>query len=1062
MSEIIAGTYELKNKIGSGGGGVVYLAEHLRLGKKVVLKADKRKITTRPEILRREVDALKDLKHTYIPQVYDFFVEDETVYTVIDYVEGESLDKPLKRGEKFSQPQVIKWACELLEALCYLHNPVHGTPPKGIVHSDIKPANIMFKPDGDICLIDFNIALALGEENVVGLSAGYASPEQYGLDFSTDSVFTESSKSKKKSTKNKMITVNDTAETITMKNIAETKTLKMPTSEQSKSGSKYSSSLKKIIVPDARSDIYSLGATLYHLLSGKRPHKNAVEVESLSGDDFSPIIVKIIAKAMNPNPDLRYQSAEEMLYDFTHLRENDPRTKKRKKIIVSASVFFSLFLVGGIFTSFVGLSRMETMQKSLAFAEYSQNALESGDVDLAIKYALDALPEEGLLNSPYTAQAKKALADSLGVYDLSDGFKPHKIVELPSETLKIALSPDGKTGAAVYSSATAVFSSETGEITATLPTVKSALSDIKYVNNDVIVYAGEKGITAYNIKTNNEIWKGKPATHIAISSDGQTVAGIYRDEDFATVYDINGNIKATVSFKGNKQHILENDTFSDPEYNLMTLSANGQYLAVNFENGGLRIYNMEDLENDIEIYDKSDFNHFEGGFCGKYFAYTASDTKGISEFAIIDISELVQTVGADLDYHMDILVNEKNIYLCDKNTVVSINPITGEQKETAYTDSDITVFANDGVNTIAATKKNNFVFFDEKASKTEEYNMGQVACNFVDISKDYAVVAGNDTRVIRVLKRKQYESANTYSYDEKYVYDEARINKDESKIMLFSYKGFRICDIDGKVIKDVPIPNPEKVFDQQYIKNSGNLAVMYKDAFRLYSGETGDLLYEEEDLKSVLYTPYGVNVFNGTDIKLIDLDSGKILESGKGNGNFGAYCGIFVDEKFLDGGTLIGAGKIKENYYFAVLKDEICIIYDGKGEKLFEVSAEKQSETFFIDTKVIISPLHGTPVVYSLETGQKISDLEKDAYLTYVTKLNDYIIGEYYLSVSDERYGILMDKNTFETLAYLPDLTDIDINNNELIFDFHKGTLRRSRIYPINELINIAKEGDMD
>ena len=184
MSEIIASTYKLLEKTGAGGGGIVYCAEHLRLGKKVILKADKRKITTRADLLRREVDVLKNLSHPYIPQVYDFFVEGESVYTVMDYIEGESLDKPLKRGETYPQPVVIKWAKQLLKALCYLHSPIHGTPPKGYVHSDIKPANLMRRPNNDICLIDFNIALALGEENVIGRSAGYASPEHYGLDFS--------------------------------------------------------------------------------------------------------------------------------------------------------------------------------------------------------------------------------------------------------------------------------------------------------------------------------------------------------------------------------------------------------------------------------------------------------------------------------------------------------------------------------------------------------------------------------------------------------------------------------------------------------------------------------------------------------------------------------------------------------------------------------------------------------------------------------------------------------------------------------------------------------------
>ena len=176
MIKIIASTYELMEEIGSGGGGRVYLANHKRLNKKVILKADKRKISTREDLLRREVDVLKNLSNSYIPQVYDFFVEDGVVYTVMEYIDGESLDKPLKRGERFQQATVIKWAIQLLSALEYLHEPVHGSPPRGYVHSDIKPANLMLRPNGDISLIDFNIALALGEEHVVGGSVGYASP----------------------------------------------------------------------------------------------------------------------------------------------------------------------------------------------------------------------------------------------------------------------------------------------------------------------------------------------------------------------------------------------------------------------------------------------------------------------------------------------------------------------------------------------------------------------------------------------------------------------------------------------------------------------------------------------------------------------------------------------------------------------------------------------------------------------------------------------------------------------------------------------------------------------
>ena len=172
MSKVIAGIYEIENRIGAGGGGIVYLGRHLRLQQPVVLKEDKRTLSTGMEKLRREVDMLKGLSHTYIPQVYDFVQENGAVYTVMEFIEGESLDKLIDRNQFPSQSWVIKWACQLLEALSYLHS----RPPHGILHGDIKPANIMLRPNGDVCLIDYNIALALGEDGAVrvGFSRGYA------------------------------------------------------------------------------------------------------------------------------------------------------------------------------------------------------------------------------------------------------------------------------------------------------------------------------------------------------------------------------------------------------------------------------------------------------------------------------------------------------------------------------------------------------------------------------------------------------------------------------------------------------------------------------------------------------------------------------------------------------------------------------------------------------------------------------------------------------------------------------------------------------------------------
>lgn len=171
----IAETYEISEEIGSGGGGTVYKAYHKRLQKEVVIKKIHEEVQ---DIVNRraEADILKNLRHSYLPQVFDFLEINCNVYTVMDYIPGKSFQQLLDEGQTFSQKQVIKWAKQLAEALEYLHN---QTPP--IIHSDIKPANIMLTPKGDICLIDFNISSVFENSGAqpIGFSDGYSPPEQY-------------------------------------------------------------------------------------------------------------------------------------------------------------------------------------------------------------------------------------------------------------------------------------------------------------------------------------------------------------------------------------------------------------------------------------------------------------------------------------------------------------------------------------------------------------------------------------------------------------------------------------------------------------------------------------------------------------------------------------------------------------------------------------------------------------------------------------------------------------------------------------------------------------------
>lgn len=955
MNEILTSTYEIIKKIGAGGGGNVYLAYHKRLNKKVVLKADKRQLSTPPELLRREVDVLKTLRHAHIPQVYDFFVENDTVYTVMDYIEGESLDRALKRGQVFPQRQVIGWALQLLDALIYLHAPIHGDPPRGFLHSDIKPANIMRLPDDSICLIDFNIALALGEENIIGASAGYSSPEHYGLDYTGDGPTS-------------MVPHGSPA-------VAEQSTLFDPGSEVTVTAgvdtrgnaSKTATGNKlRTVTPDVRSDIYSTGATLYHLLSGRRPDRDARKVIPLTGDDCSPQVAEIINRAMQPNPDLRYQSAAQMRDAFLGLRANDPRAIRLKRQRRRAIAVASVGIVFGVSAAFLGLRRIQVSDHWLRLAADSTEALRQGDTTAALADALAAFPARNPLMPAYAPQAQTALTDALGVYDLADTYVPAGIVTLPSAPLCTRIAPDGSSAACLYAGALAILDPAAGTVAATLPADDSALSEVEYIDAETVAFAGAEGLCVYDLAEEKALWQGRPATGIAVSSDGRRVAAIYRNEPSATVYDAaTGAVVTTVDFAGRAQQVVANDIFANPNDNLLALNRDGSRLAVSFADGSLWLYDLIDGQGINLLEGLSGYTHFEGGFSGDCLAFSAT---GVSDsiFIVYDTAGQTQTGGYQSASPFGVIANEDGVFVQTENLFVELDPYTGEQTPLVTTAKAISAFARSDGGALV-TMADGFAFYDAAATETAFFETSD-QLSFAALGGDWALVASRDLPAIRFLRYEQHEDETVFRYDPAYVHDEVRLSADGQTVMLFSYENFRVYTLDGAMIAEVAIPTPDQVYDQQFRRE-------------------GDLSYLE-----VIY-------YDGTRARY-DAATGSLLGEEKG---------------------------------------------DPPDPNLYE--------EFTTETLRITSPLHGTPTVYDRKTGRKIAELDAEAYLTYITQVEGGFVAQY-VTADGVQYGKLYNSDC-ETLANLPDLCDVI--EDVFVFDYPDGTVRKIRMYHIDELLQLAQ-----
>ena len=365
----------------------------------------------------------------------------------------------------------------------------------------------------------------------------------------------------------------------------------------------------------------------------------------------------------------------------------------------------------------------------------------------------------------------------------------------------------------------------------------------------MLLYAGKDGISAYDL-TNNEIkWSGKAATSLTLSADGTTVAGIFANENLASVYDVaSGEALCAVSLQNRHQTVAHNDSLLDPERNLFALNETGTKLAVSFSDGGLRIYNLNDNLDYVDIYQTSAYTAFQGIFYDDNLIYSAS---GSGEF-LLDIADAQtgQSLGgftASSPFRFQI--NNLGLLVTMANTAVGLDLETGEQTELAYTPGDILAFSNCDGYTIVTTEDGGFSVFDSQA-KMIQCLESETQYHLAVSSGSYAVLGSFDTGEVRVLKLDRMQEQIIGTYPAGLSHDEVRISADGKNIVLFSYESFQICTIDGTQLAEVKLSNPETIYDQQFRRDEegSRLEVYYYDGTVLgYAAEDGALLWERKE-----------------------------------------------------------------------------------------------------------------------------------------------------------------------------------------------------------------------
>lgn len=338
---VLDGKYEILKEIGQGGMSIVYVAMDNRLNKQWAVKELKNDGSQSVEMqlkgIEREANILKKVDHPVLPRIVDIIDKDGTVYVVMDYIQGLALDRILKEEGAQPQENVIEWAKQLASALDYLHS---LNPP--IIYRDMKPSNIMLQPDGRVKLIDFGTAKEYKVENIADTTAlgtrGYAAPEQFG--------------------------------------------------DEQGNG---------IYKTDARTDIYCLGATIYHIVTGKNPCEPPYEMRPIR--EWNPVLSsgleKIILKCIQPNPEDRYQNCSVLIYALEHYNELDSgyRKKQAGKLMLWSGTVAAMAVSIGI--SVLGFQGIQDTRKQdyRSLIEKANTYKINGDYSKASEVYVEAITD---------------------------------------------------------------------------------------------------------------------------------------------------------------------------------------------------------------------------------------------------------------------------------------------------------------------------------------------------------------------------------------------------------------------------------------------------------------------------------------------------------------------------------------------------------------------------------------------------------------------------------------------------------------------------------------------